>query len=245
MIILIMLWEIFGGGNLRNVLPKPSDIFQTGIEIWPSLWRNIKQTAWEAIIGFTIGTGLGVSIAVGFIYSRNFARSIYPFAILLRSIPILALLPLLVSLFGPGITSKVIIITLGTFFPTLVNMVQGLNSTDRNALELMSTLKASPGQIFWKARFPSSLPHFFTSLKITGPAAVISAVISEWLWASKGLGAFIVNAMFNSQANRLWAALIAATAISICAYLIIVIAEKLVIPWHSAVKVQTVGETHG
>jgi ABC-type nitrate/sulfonate/bicarbonate transport system permease component len=70
-------------------------------------------------------------------------------------------------------------------------------------------------------------------------------VISEWLWASKGLGAFIVNAMFNSQANRLWAALIAATAISICAYLITVIAEKLVIPWHSAVKVQTVGETHG
>jgi NitT/TauT family transport system permease protein len=233
LILILALWEFGSGDNLIRILPKPSVILSRIIEIWPVLWRNLKQTTLEAIVGFICGTSLGVSIAIGFIYSRNIARTVYPFAVLIRSLPLLAILPLLVSWFGPGMTSKTILITLATFFPTLVNMVQGLSSVDRNALELMKTLNASRKQIFWKVRFPYSLPYLFTSIKITLTASILAAIISEWLWASKGLGAFMVNAMFNAQVNSLWAAMTISTALSICAYITAVILEKLVIPWHS------------
>jgi NitT/TauT family transport system permease protein len=203
----------------------------------------VKQTAFEAMLGFFFGTSLGIGIAIGFVYSRNVARTVYPYAVLLRSLPLLALMPLLVSWFGPGLTSKTVLISLATFFPTLVNMVQGLNSIDRNALELMDTYNAPEKAVFWKVRLPFSLPYLFTSIKITLPAAVLAAIISEWLWASKGLGAYIVNTMFNAQVNNLWAAMTIATALSILTYVTAAVLEMVLIPWHASVNDRQVGES--
>ncbi len=241
MLAIFALWEFGTGESLAKILPKPSAIAGSIIDNWGTLWFNLKQTMLEAGIGFFIGTLLGMAIAVGFLYSKNVARTVYPFAVFIRSLPLLALLPLLVSWFGPGLTSKVVLITLATFFPTLVNMVQGLSSVDRNALEFMKTLNASRSQIFWKTRFPSSLPYLFTSIKITLTASILTAIISEWLWASNGLGAFMVNTMFNAQVNKTWAALTAATLLSILAYVLAVVLEMVVVPWHSAVKDSGVG----
>lgn len=236
LILLLALWEFGSGESMAKIMPRPSVIVSKIFEIWPVLWKNLKQTALEALIGFLFGTGLGSGIAIGFIYSRNVARTVYPYAVLLRSLPLLALMPLLVSWFGPGLTSKTIIISLATFFPTLVNMVQGLSSVDKNTLELMDTYNAPEKVVFWKVRLPFSLPYLFTSIKITLPGAVLAAIISEWLWASKGLGAYIVNTMFNAKVNNLWAAMTLATLLSILVYLLAALLETLLIPWHASVK---------
>lgn len=241
---IITLWEFGVSDKAAKVLPKPSVIVRCIFGIWPWLWRNLKQTVFEAFLGFIVGTSLGVGIAAGFIYSKKIARTVYPFSILARCFPILAILPVLISWFGPGLTSKTILISLSTFFPTLVNMVQGFTSVDRNSLELMKTLDASRRQVFFKARLPSSLPYLFTSVKITITASVLAAIISEWMYATKGLGAFMVNAMFNAQVNRLWATMVISTLLSILAYIAAVVSEKLIVPWHSTVKEQKVGKKH-
>jgi NitT/TauT family transport system permease protein len=232
------LWQFGVPERMSNALPKPTVIVATIGKLWPVLWDNVLQTGLEALLGFVLGTVTAVLIAVGFVYSRTVARTVYPIAIVLRSLPLIALMPFLVSWLGTGIMSKVVLAALTCFFPTLVNMVQGLTSVEPQALELMQTLNADEKQVFWKLRLPYSLPFLFTSFKITSSAAVLGAIIGEWLWANVGLGAFIVTAMFNMQGADLWAAMTVATGLSILAYLLAVLGEAIVVPWHATWKAE-------
>jgi NitT/TauT family transport system permease protein len=115
-------------------------------------------------------------------------------------------------------------------------MVQGLTAINKTAIELMQSLNASKSEIFWKVRLPSSLPYLFTALKITGSGAVVSAIISEYMYAVNGLGALMVSFMFGSRLLDLWATLLASTILSLLVYVIIVFLEKLLIPWGKHVK---------
>ncbi len=230
----LALWQFAVPERMSSALPRPTVIAATVWKIWPVLWDNVLQTALEAFLGFMLGTVAAVLIAVGFVYSRTVAKTVYPMAVVLRSLPLIALMPFLVSLLGTGIMSKVVLAALTCFFPTLVNMVQGLTAVEPQAIELMQTLNASERQVFWMLRLPYSLPFLFTSFKITSSAAVLGAIIGEWLWASMGLGAFIVNAMFNMQGAELWASMMVATALSILAYLLAVVGEAIVVPWHGS-----------
>lgn len=227
-----MLWQFATSSSFEVLIPKPSTIIKTIIDKWPLLATNSKQTLLEAVIGFFIGTSTGIFIAIGFVYSKKFAKSIYPFLVFLQCMPLMALMPLLVLWFGTGLASKVVLITLATFFPTVINVVQGLISLDKPTIELMETLNASEFQVFWKARVPFSLPYLFTAMRVTVTTAILGAIISEWLWATKGLGAVIVLAMFNAQIEVLWASMTLATIFSLLAFSLIVILEKLLIPWH-------------
>ncbi len=232
---ILLLWQLAVPERMSGALPRPWSILTTLVDIRAVLWRNTLRTGLEAVLGFSFGTLAGVLIAVGFIYSRRVARTIYPMAIVLRSLPLMALMPFLISWFGTGIASKVMLAALTCFFPTLVNVVQGLTTVDAQALEMMESLNASRRQIFWKLRVPSALPYLFTSFRITSSAAVLGAIIAEWMYANQGLGAFIVNAMFNMQGNDLWAAMMVATALSIAAYLLAVVAERLAVPWRRTI----------
>ncbi len=227
----LALWQFGIPEGMSSALPKPTLIAVTIWKIAPILWDNVLQTALEALLGFVFGTLAAVLIAIGFVYSRTVARTVYPIAVILRSLPLIALMPFLVSWLGTGIMSKVVLAALTCFFPTLVNMVQGLTSVEPQALELMQTLNANEKQVFWKVRLPYALPFLFTSFKITSSAAVLGAIIGEWLWANVGLGAFIVNAMFNMQGPELWASMMVATALSILAYILAVVGEILIVPW--------------
>ncbi|MDX9850255.1 MAG: ABC transporter permease [Anaerolineaceae bacterium] len=232
LILFFILWQFATSSSFERLIPKPSTIVQTIIDKWPLLATNSKQTLFEAVVGFLIGTSTGILIAIGFVYSKKFAKSIYPFLVFLQCMPLMALMPLLVLWFGTGLASKVVLITLATFFPTVINVVQGLISLDKPTIEFMETLNASEMQIFWKARVPFSIPYLFTAMRVTVTTAILGAIISEWLWATKGLGAVIVLAMFNAQVEVLWASMALATIFSLLAFSLIVILEKLVIPWH-------------
>ncbi|HIC88215.1 MAG TPA: ABC transporter permease subunit, partial [Anaerolineae bacterium] len=118
---------------------------------------------------------------------------------------------------------------------TTLKMIEG------QALELMHTLNAKERQLFWKMRVPYSLPYLFTSFKITSSAAVLGAIIGEWMGAWRGLGAVIVQAMYNMRGDQLWAAMTVATLLSILAYVLTAIAERIFIPWHESVKQAEVG----
>jgi len=232
----ILLWEFALPESMQYVLPRPSVILKQVWESQSSLLGASRYTIFAAFFGFLLGNLIAILLAVWIIYSQTASDTVYPMAVILRCIPLVALTPFIVMFFGQGIMSKVIMAALMCFFPTLVNMVQGLTSIEQHELEFMHTLNANERQVFWKMRVPYSLPYLFTSFKITSSAAVLGAIMGEWMGAWHGLGAIIVNAMFNMQGNLLWAAMVVATAMSILAYVITAILEPIFIPWHESVK---------
>jgi NitT/TauT family transport system permease protein len=241
-VVLLAAWQFVLPETLAYVLPRPSVIAREIVDSGPLLVMAARYTMIEAFLGFLLGNGIAVLLAVSFIYSPTAADTIYPMAVVLRSIPLVALTPFIVIFFGQGMSAKVVVAALICFFPTLVIMVQGLTSVDVQALELMHTLNANERQLFWKMRVPYSLPYLFTAFKITSSAAVLGAIIGEWMGAWRGLGAVIVQAMYNMRGELLWATMFVATVLSILAYVVTAVAERILIPWHESVQQARVGE---
>jgi NitT/TauT family transport system permease protein len=213
------------------LIPAPSVIAQTMVEEWPSLQRNTGATLIESIGGFIAGNGIAILLAVGFVHSKPTERALYPIAVAIRTVPIIAIAPILVLLFGNGYTPKIIIAALISFFPTLVNMVRGFEAVEPSALELMRVLSASPAQVFWKLRVPSSLPFLFAALKIAATSCVIGAIVSEWIGADTGLGYLITISTFEFRTGLLYAAMVVGSLMALLLFGLVVLAERVIVRW--------------
>jgi NitT/TauT family transport system permease protein len=213
------------------LIPAPSAIAVTMVEEWPSLQRNTGATLIESVGGFLAGNGIAILLAVVFVHSKPSERALYPIAVAIRTVPIIAIAPILVLLFGNGYTPKIIIAALISFFPTLVNMVRGFESVEPSALELMRVLSASPAQVFWKLRVPSSLPFLFAALKIAATSCVIGAIVSEWIGADTGLGYLITVSTFEFRTGLLYAAMVVGSGMALLLFGTVVLAERLIVRW--------------
>ena len=174
---LLLAWEAYTRAFKvpDYLVPAPSLIARTLVEEWPTIRRNVGRTLVEAVGGFVLGNGFAVLLAIWFVHSPGVQRVLYPVAVAIRTVPIIAIAPILVLLLGNGYAPKVVIAALISFFPTLVNMVRGLQAVEPSALELMRVLSANRRQIFFKLRLPSSLPFLFSALKIATASCVIGA----------------------------------------------------------------------
>jgi NitT/TauT family transport system permease protein len=216
------------------LLPAPSVIWaQVRIDA-ALLWRNLQPTLIEAAGGFVLGNAVAILLAALFVHSPAVQRALFPLAIGLRTVPLVAITPLLLVWLGGGYAPKVVIAALISFFPTLVNMTRGLSALDRQALDLLHTLSASPWQVFWKVRWPSSLPYLFSALKIAATSCVLGAVIAEWIGADRGLGYLVVASTFEFKIARLWATVAVTSALALAAFLAVVLAERVFVPWRDA-----------
>ena len=213
------------------LVPAPSQVAQSLVEEWPALQRNTGATLIESIGGFVAGNGVAILLAVLFVHNKPTERTLYPIAVAIRTVPIIAIAPILVLLFGNGYAPKIIIAALISFFPTLVNMVRGLESVEANALELMRVLSASSAQVFWKLRVPSSLPFLFAALKIAATSCVIGAIVSEWIGADTGLGYLITISTFEFRTGLLYAAMVVGSAMALALFGAVVLTERLVVRW--------------
>ncbi|RUW64723.1 ABC transporter permease subunit, partial [Mesorhizobium sp. M1E.F.Ca.ET.063.01.1.1] len=137
-----------------------------------------------------------------------------------NTIPILALSPIIILIFGLGMTPKIVIAAVICFFPTLVNMIRGLDSASSSEHELFRVLSATRSEIFWSLRLPPALPMLFSSLRIASATAVIGAIVGEWIGSDKGLGALIIQASFNYQSDRLYAAIVLSSSLSIALFIL-------------------------
>lgn len=230
---LLLIWQI--GVRVFEVpiyiAPAPTDVlhvFQTDFAL---LLRNFWPTFLESLAGFFIGNMAAILIAVAFVHSRLVERAFFPIAVFINTIPILAIAPILVLIFGPGMTAKVVIAALICFFPTLVNMVRGLQSVSPQTLELARILSASKAEVFWKIRLPSSLPFLFSALKIASTTCVIGAIVGEWIGANVGLGALIIESTFNFRSPLLYATVFVSSGLSVLLFASVTIAEKLIVRW--------------
>lgn len=213
------------------IAPAPSDVAFAFVDKFPILLANFWPTLIESLLGFLFGNVIAILIAVAFVHSRTVERAFFPIAVFVNTIPILAVAPILVLIFGPGLTAKVVIAGLICFFPTLVNMVRGLQSVSPEALELARILSASKSEVFWKIRLPSSLPFLFSALRIAATTCVIGAIVGEWVGADLGLGALIINSTFNFNSPLLYATVLMASGLSVFLFAAVAIAERLIIRW--------------
>ena len=232
-IALILIWQ-FGVrvfGVPTYIAPAPSDVVAVFSDEFPLLLRNFWPTLYESVTGFFVGNLAAILIAVAFVHSRTVERAFFPIAVFINTIPILAIAPILVLIFGAGLTAKVVIAALICFFPTLVNMVRGLQAVSPQALELARILSASKSEIFWKMRLPSSLPFLFSALKIAATTCVIGAIVGEWIGADLGLGALIIDSTFNFRSPLLYATVFMSSGLSVFLFVLVSIAEKLIVRW--------------
>jgi NitT/TauT family transport system permease protein len=193
------------------------------------LWQNFLPTMIESILGFLLGNALAILLAVTFVYSKPIERAYFPVVLFLNTIPVLAIAPIIVLIFGIGIFPKIVIASIICFFPTLVNMTRGLEAVSASERELMHVLSASPFEVFWRLRVPRSLPFLFASLRISSTAAVVGAIVGEWIGANRGLGSVIIQSTFNYRSDLLYAAIILSSSLAVAIFLVVTFVERRII----------------
>ena len=203
------------------------------------LAKSALFTAKEAAAGFVLGGTIGFGIAVVLVHSRMLQRGFMPYIVGSQTVPILAIAPMVViwvnpKLPGPlqGWGSVAVIAAYLTFFPVAINSLRGLQAADPRALELMQTYAASRWTVLWRLRVPTSLPYVFSALKIAATASVVGAIIGELPSSiTNGLGGAILNfnQYYSLEPRNLWATNIVAALLGIAFFLVVVLAEKLVV----------------
>lgn len=232
-LLFIMLWEALV--KLFSIeewfLPAPSVIAIELLTVWPTFYPHLLSTLFLSIIGFAIGTTIGLIVAMVLHLFKNVRETFYPFLILSQNIPIIVLAPLLVIWFGFGPLPKFIIITIACFFPIAISTLSGLQQTSRELTYYMRMMGANKSQIFWKLELPDAVPSIFSGLKIAATYSVMAAVVSEWLGAQKGIGVFMTMATSSYKTTQVFVAIIIAMLISLAFFSFVLLLEKLFKRW--------------
>ncbi|MDT6940095.1 ABC transporter permease [Brucella pseudogrignonensis] len=207
----------------RPVLPAPhqvaNELWKTVFVVKPSSKRSLVYHGWvtlsSTLLGFVLGSTLGVLLAVGIVHSTTLDKSLMPWIITSQTIPILAIAPMIIVVLNAigisGLFPKAVISTYLSFFPVAVGMVKGLRSPDVMHLDLMRTYNASKNQVFWKLRWPASMPFLFTSMQIAVAISLVGAIVGELpTGAVAGLGARLLAGSYYGQTVQIWAALVLA-----------------------------------
>lgn len=231
---LLVIWQaVIWIFEIRQfIAPSPLDVIVAFKNDWGMLWTNFWPTLMEAVTGFFFGNLVAVLIAISFVHNKTVEKAYFPTAVFINTIPIIAVAPILVLIFGNGFTPKVVIAGLICFFPTLVNMKRGLEAVSPASLDLMRILSASNWEIFWKLRIQSSLPFLFAALKIASTTCVIGAIVGEWIGSDYGLGALIIDATYNFRAPQLYATVFMAAGLAVTLFSLTVFIERRAITWN-------------
>lgn len=233
-VVVLVIWQLYVSlaGVSEQTLPSPTRILSA---LWSDrslLLSNGWVTLKEILLGYLLSIVLGVGLAVLVVSSRIVERAIYPWLVVSQTVPIPAIAPIFVIWTGFDIRPKLMVIALVTFFPIVVNTIDGLKSTDPELLNLLRTLGAGRWRQFRVARLPASLPFLFSGLKVGAVFSVIGAVFGEWVGSSDGLGYLILT--YNNQlaTTYMFATVVALSLIGIVLFFLIVAIERVSLPWY-------------
>jgi NitT/TauT family transport system permease protein len=230
---LVLLWELLGAAlGLREVIaPLPSAVVAEFKAKWVHFPKHAVVTIMEVLAAFAVSAVLGIGGGVLIVSSRFLSQLFMPLVLSLQVVPKIAIAPLILIWFGFGAIGKVAIALTVAFFPVLINTISGLHSAAPEILDLARSLHASKFQIFQKVLFPNALPYIFTGLKISMTLSVVGAVIGEFIGGNQGLGYLIQQAQFDINTPLMVAAILVLAAIGITAYGLVVVAERVLVPW--------------
>jgi putative hydroxymethylpyrimidine transport system permease protein len=237
-------WEI-----ICRILDVPAYLWPEPSVIARGFWDDLgllTTAGWitvrEVVYGFAIAIVAALSIGIALHLSATLRRAVYPILIASQSVPTVVLAPVLVIVMGFSIWPKLAIIALFTFFPIVVNTVDGLGSVDREYVRMMLTLHASRWSIFRRVEFPAALPLIFSGARIGATYAAIGAVFGEWSGSSGGLGYQMQQAQGQLETPRVFEAVLLVTWIAVILFVIVSVTERLVIPWaHTTASTEATG----
>jgi NitT/TauT family transport system permease protein len=213
------------------IAPAPLVVLETLVAKSDVLLSNLWPTMVEAVGGFIIGNVFAIALATLFVHRKALSETFFPLVVLINSIPVVAKAPILVLLLGNGFAPKIAIAAVISFFPTLVNMVRGLEAVNPQAMELMRVLSASKREIFLKLRLYNSLPYLFSALRISASSSVVGAIVGEWIGSNYGIGALIIQATYAFDSALLYATVFVGSAFSVLFFMAISLAERLIVRW--------------
>lgn len=229
----LILWQtgVMLSGIEKWMLPSPLHIWQEAVSNGGALLLHAWATIQLTLIGFCIGTVVGLLLACVLYLVPWLKRAIYPLIIVSQNIPAIALLPLLMIWFGIGLMPKMITITLVCFFPVCVAALDGFAQTDRTMVNYMRMVGANRAQLFWKLELPHALPAVCSGLKIAGTYSVMGAIISEWLGTDKGIGYYMVLQKAAYRTDRMFVAIAFVILLSMAMFGLVCALERLLIHW--------------
>ena len=214
------------------ILPTPTAVLRAGAENAGLLLHNSVATIGATLAGFALSVVVGVPIAVLIVSSRTLEGIIYPLVVSSQMVPKVAIAPLFVVWFGFGVMPKVLIAFLIAFFPVVISSVVGLESPDRDLLQLLRSMGASEFDMFRKVRVPHALPSIFAGFKIAMTLSVIGAIVGEFVASNSGIGYLLLVATGSMNTALLFAGIVVLTIIGVILFEIMEILEKVVSPWH-------------
>jgi NitT/TauT family transport system permease protein len=218
------------------VLPQPEDVLSGVKDLVNSkgFWADVRTTLTETLVGFAIALVLG--IALGTLLGRVvwLEQALRPVIVASQVVPKVALIPLFIIWFGFGITSKIIIVALLSFFPILLNVILGVRAVDTGHRDVMRSLNAGRWQTFRRLEYPSTLPYVLAGMEVGIVFAVVGAVVGEYLGGDQGLGYRIVTSLNNLEAETLFAVILVLTLFGFLLYLGVIVLKRFLIPWHDS-----------
>jgi NitT/TauT family transport system permease protein len=226
----------------RFLLPPPQDVIRVGFldahnaaEIFAGLWLTTKA----ALIGFFFSIVIGMSLAIAMSQASWVERSIFPYAVVLQTLPILALVPLIGFTIGYDFPSRVIVVVLIALFPVITNTLFGLVSVDQSHHDLFTLHKVNRLTRLWKLQLPAAMPAIFTGFRIAAGSSVIGAVVGDFFFKQGSPGIGVLIDLYSSQleSERLYAAVIAASLLGIAVFIVVGVVNKLVVGrWHTPTR---------
>ena len=243
LVIFALLWQLALTALHVNayVGKTPIDVFrylfidnpmtpdQTAAKNRAHLFALLWVTLGHAALGFVFGVGGSVIVAVVFSLARPIEFMFMPIAMLLRTVPLLAMAPVIYLVFGNGAVTAAFIGGVVVFFPLLVNLALGFRSVGAQAVDLVQVYGGTRWTVMRKVAIPTALPHFFASMRIAVPGAITGAMLYEWLFTFQGLGAGIVTAKSQSDYPQLWTIVVFSTVVSVVLYTSATVVEAAVL----------------
>jgi putative hydroxymethylpyrimidine transport system permease protein len=216
------------------ILPAPSAIIRSLANNFSLLIYHSSYTFAAVLPG--LGLAMIISPLLALLMDRFtiFKQALYPLLVVSQAVPIFAVAPLILIWFGVGLLPKVLIVALVCFFPLTINLIEGFNQVDPEAIELMQTMRANRLLITRSVHLPYTLPYFFSGLKIAATYSILGAIIGEWLAARAGLGIFMLRAMHSFRTADLFAAILVVVILSLTLFKLVELAGKLAMPWERA-----------
>lgn len=216
------------------ILPSPAAVATAYVTSRATLSARGAYTLWSAFLGLIVSCSLAISLAIAFVTYKNVERASMPLVMVFRSAPVTAVAPLIMLFVGRGIATSIIVVVIVSFFPIMVNMIRGLRSADRCAVEMLHVCGASRWQHIRYVQAPYSLPFLFTGLRIAAANAVLGAMLSEWVTGSPGLGLLILESGVMRDIEVMWAAVLLAVVFALAVFALTSMAEKRFLHWKGA-----------
>ena len=232
-VVLIVGWQLLARYGIKNaeVLPSPTQVVSAGWDQRSTIWSEALPTLRETELGFALSFALSWLIAGAMDFSGVARRAVYPLLVTSQTVPVVALAPLFVVIFGFTLLPKVLLVALATFFPLTASLAEGFATADGEASRLLRSMGASRWQEFWRIRVPGALPFFFTGLRVSITYAIGGAIFAEYAGAERGLGLYLDQMQQVFRLDLVFATVIVVAVLSVALFAATYLLERWLTPW--------------